>query len=158
MKPYKFIIAEDNYYEFITAAGTKYACYFLSYSSYFKEYKEIADNIFAFNIEVLEANNKTSTDTRIGLTIVEILKTFLNGLTNAVVYVCDSSDNKEMLRKYKFDSWFRQYDDGTIIKIDGHITVEDFNIYNAILIHKNNPKKNRFIKAFNDLNNSAEEK
>ena len=77
-------------------------------------------------------------------------------LTNAVVYVCDASDNKELFRKRKFDTWFREYDDGTIIKIDGHIAIEDFDIYNAILIHKDNPKKNRFIEAFNDLNNPEE--
>lgn len=47
---------------------------------------------------------------------------------------------------------FEQYDDGTIIKIDGHISFENFHILNAILIHKDNPKKNLFIEAFNDLN------
>jgi len=72
------------------------------------------------------------------------------------VYVCDASDSKELFRKKKFDSWFRQYDDGTIIKIDGHISFENFEICNAILIHKDNPRKNRFIEAFNDLNNQDE--
>lgn len=73
-----------------------------------------------------------------------------------LIYVCDASDSKELLRKRKFDVWFRQYDDGTIIKIDGHIAIENFEIYNAILIHKDNPKKNRFIEAFNDLNQQNE--
>ena len=152
MKPYKFTVTKDKYYEFITSAGTKYACYFLSYSSYFSAYKEIAANIYAFNIDILEKHGKVATDPRIGNTVVQILKTFLNGLTNAVVYVCDTTDSKEMMRMYKFDSWFRQYDDGTIIKVDGHIAVPNFNIHNAILIHKENQKKNRFIEAFNDLN------
>ncbi len=128
----------------------------MSYAEYFKEYKEIANNIYAFNIDVLQKGTTSTIDPRIGSTIVQIIKTFLNGLTNAVVYVCDASDNKELLRKRKFDTWFREYDDGTIIKIDGHISIEDFNIYNAILIHKDNPKKNRFIEAFNDLNNADE--
>jgi len=97
----------------------------------------------------------TVIDPRIGNTLVQIIKTFLNGLINAVVYVCDASDSKELLRKKKFDMWFRQYDDGTIIKIDGHIATKDFEIYNTILIHKDNPKKNRFIEAFNDLNSQG---
>ena len=156
MQPYKFVTVKDNYYEFTNAAGTKYACYFLSYANYFSEYKEIANNVYAFNIDVLQKGTTSIIDPRIGSTIVQIIKTFLNGLTNAVVYVCDASDNKELLRKRKFDAWFREYDDGTIIKIDGQISVEDFNIYNAILIHKDNPKKNRFIEAFNDLNNADE--
>ncbi len=156
MRPYKFSTVKDNYYEFSTSAGTKYACYFLSYAEFFSEYREIANNVFAFNIDMLEKGSSGIIDLRIGNTIVQIIKTFLNGLTNAVVYVCDASDSKELLRKRKFDTWFREYDDGTIIKIDGQISTKSFSIYNAILIHKDNPKKNRFIEAFNDLNNPDE--
>ena len=89
---------------------------------------------------------------------MEIVKQFLEGLENAVIYVCDSSDGRELLRKRKFDFWFRKYDDGTIIKIDGHIAIEDFHIYNTILIHKDNPLKNKFIEAFNDLNTTSSDK
>ena len=41
---------------------------------------------------------------------------------------------------------------------DGHISIPNFTLYNAILIHKDNPKKNRFIEVFNDLNNIDQEK
>ena len=153
MQPYKIIVVRNNYFEFTTANGTVYLCYFLSYSEYFKNYKEIAGNIYSFNVEVLKGRNTgISSDEKIGRTIIEIVKAFLSGLENAVVYVCDTSDGKELLRKRKFDQWFKKYDDGTIIKVDGHIAVPNFNIYNAILIHKENQKKNRFIEAFNDLN------
>ena len=155
MRPYKFSV-KDKYYEFSTAAGTRYACYFLSYANYFTEYKDIAENMFAFNIDILEKGTTGITDPRIGITVVKIIKTFLTGLTHAVIYVCDSGDRRELLRKRKFDNWFREYDDGTIIKINGHISTDDFDIYNAILIHKDNPKKNRFIEAFTDLNSIDE--
>ncbi len=159
MQPYKVIIVKHNYFEFTTVAGIKYACYFLSYAEYFKAYKEVAGNIYSYNIEVIESKKKSVTvDERTGFTIVEIVKKFLEGLENAVVYVCDTSDGRELLRKKKFDLWFRKYDDGTIIKVDGHIAVPNFNIYNAILIHKDNPKKNRFIEVFNDLNATDEYK
>ena len=156
MLPYKFTTVKDNYYEFTTTAGTKYACYFLSYENYFNDYKEISNHIYAFNLEVLTKGETIAIDPRIGKTLVQIITIFLNSLTNAVVYVCDASDSKEVFRKRKFDTWFRQYDDGTIIKIDGYISFENFEIFNAILIHKDNPKKNRFIEAFNDLNNQDE--
>jgi Family of unknown function (DUF6169) len=130
----------------------------LSYAEYFKAYKKVAGNIFSFNVEVMESKKGVSIDERTGLTIVAIVKKFLEGLENAVVYVCDTGDGRELLRKRKFDLWFRKYDDGTIIKVDGHIAVPDFNIYNAILIHKDNPKKNRFIEVFNDLNTTDENK
>ena len=159
MKPYRITIVQHNYFEFTTVAGTRYACYFLSYSEYFKEFKEVAGSIFSFNVDVLERRGKgTAFDERTGFTIVEIIKRFLQSLGNAVVYVCDTSDGRELLRKRKFDLWFRKYDDGTIIKVDGHIAVPNFNIYNAILIHKDNPKKNRFIEVFNYLNATDEGK
>lgn len=157
MQPYKIIVVRNDYFEFTTSAGIVYACYFLSYSEYFKEYKEIAGNFFSYNVEVIKGRKTgISSDERAGRTIIEIVKNFLGGLENAVVYICDASDGKELLRKRKFDHWFRKYDDGTIIKIDGHITIPDFNIYNAILIHKENQKKNRFIEAFTDLNESGD--
>lgn len=153
MQPYKIIVVRNNYFEFTTTTGIVYACYFLSYAEYFSEYEEIADNVYAFNVEIIKGRKTgISADERIARTIIEIIKTFLSALENAVVYVCDMSDGKELLRKRKFDQWFRKYDDGTIIKVDGHIAVPNFNIYNAILIHKENPRKNRFIEAFNDLN------
>ena len=157
MQPYKIIVVRNDYFEFTTSAGIVYACYFLSYTEYFKEYKEIAGNFFSYNVEVIKGRKTSiSSDERTGRTIIEIVKNFLAGLENAVVYVCDASDGKELLRKRKFDQWFKKYDDGTIIKVDGHITAPNFNIYNAILIHKENQKKNRFIEAFNDLNDSSE--
>jgi hypothetical protein len=159
LRLYKIVIVNNNYFEFTTVAGIKYACYFLSYAEYFKNYKEVADNIFSFNVEVLESKRKNiAADERTGFTIVEIVKHFLVSLESAVVYVCDTSDGKELLRKRKFDQWFRKYDDGTIIKVDGHITAPDLNIHNAILIHKDNPKKNRFIEVCNELNAADEEK
>jgi hypothetical protein len=159
LRPYKITIAKDNYFEFTTVAGIKYACYFLSYAEYFKDYKEIAGSIYSFNVEVLESKRKgPAPDERAGLTIVDVVKQFLEELENAVVYVCDTSDGRELVRKRKFDNWFKKYDDGTIIKVDGHIAVPNFNIYNTILIHKDNPKKNLFIKAFNDLNSPGHDK
>jgi hypothetical protein len=159
LQPYKIVIEKNNYFQFITTAGTKYACYFLSYAEYFKSYKEVASNIYSVNVEIIESKRRAvALDERTGLTIVEIVKRFLKGLEDVVVYVCDSSDGRELLRKRKFDLWFRKYDDGTVIKIDGHISVPNFNIYNAILIHKDNPKKNRFIEVFNELNATDDDK
>jgi hypothetical protein len=156
LQPYKTNIVRNNYFEFTTSDGTVYLCYFLSYSEYFKNYGEIAGNIFSFNVDIVRGRKTgISSDERVGRTIIEIVKGFLSGLENAVVYVCDTSDGRELLRKRKFDQWFRKYDDGTIIKVNGHIAVPNFNIYNAILIHKENQKKNKFIEAFNDLNESG---
>ncbi len=158
MQPYKVIRVKDNYHEFTTRAGIKYACYFLSYAGFFDEYQEIAGNVYGFNVQQISKGKKITVDSRIGYTIVSIVKAFLSELINAVIYVCDNADSRELMRKRKFDTWFKQYDDGSIIKIDGHIVYGDLDIYNSILIHKENQKKNRFIEAFTELNQATENK
>ena len=89
MKPYKVNVVEKNYYGFVTAAGIRYACYFLSYKEYFDSYKEISGNVYGFNVEVLKSNSTIILDERTGMTIIEIVKNFLSSLENAVIYVCD---------------------------------------------------------------------
>lgn len=159
MQPYKITVVKNNYYKFTTTAGITYACYFVSSSEYFKDYKDIADSIFNFNLELLDKKLRiASVDERISRTVIEIIKNFLEGAEDAVIYVCDSSDGKELLRKRKFDQWFKKYDDGSVIKIAGHVSLPDIDIYNALLIHKDNPRKNIFIEAFAGLNGVDEDK
>ncbi len=59
MRSYKITIVKHNYFEFTTMAGIKYACFFLSYAEYWKAYKEIADNTYSYNIEVIESKKKS---------------------------------------------------------------------------------------------------
>lgn len=160
MQPYKITVVKNNYYKFTTTADATYACYFVSSPEYFEDYKEIANKVFSFNLEILDKKKYTPTtiDERISRTVIKIIKDFLESIENAVIYVCDSSDGKELLRKRKFDQWFKKYDDGSVIKIAGHVSLPGIDIYNAILIHKDNPRKNIFIEAFSSLNGVDEEK
>ena len=97
-------------------------------------------------------------DERIGITVSKIISDYLIKNENAVIYICDSSDYKEHIRKRKFDSWFKKSDDGTIIKIDRKIAVAESVLYNSLLIHKDNQYKNSFIEAFIDLNEKSDNK
>ena len=159
MQPYSFNITKNNYYEFTSIAGNHYACYFVSMKDYLGEYPEISSDVFMFNIELMSnSKKKTDTDERLALTVVNILKRFLSSKEYAAVYVCDNIDNKHEARNRKFNVWFARFDDGSIIKIDNKVVIEKSVIYNSLLLHKDNPLKNRFIEAFIELNNTADNK
>lgn len=159
MQPYKVSIQKDYFYQFSTATGDSYACYFLSYKDYFRHYPLIADHVFSFNIDLIRKSGiKAEKDARLPITIVKILRDFLSEWQNAVVYICDSSDERHILRKRKFNAWFKQNDDGSIIKIDAELNIEGMEIFNTILVHKDNILKNIFIEAFLDFNRTNETK
>ena len=125
----------------------------------FTDYPLIAPFIYSFNLDVEKGKSKEQPlDERIGITVSKIISDYLIKNENAVIYICDSSDYKEHIRKRKFDSWFKKSDDGSIIKIDRKIAVAASVLHNSLLIHKDNPYKNSFIQAFIDLNEKNDNK
>lgn len=125
----------------------------------FSDYPVMAGNVYSFNIDVTEGDTSLSgEDERIGLTIVEVFRQFFARRENVAVYVCDSADERHLARKRKFDLWFWKYNDGSIIKEDGVALVEDMEILNSMLVHRDNPHCAEIIFAFKDLNARAGDK
>ena len=53
---------------------------------------------------------------------------FYSRKNNAIsIYICESSDGKELVRKRKFDQWFQEYNDDTFIKIDKNLIDKNYN-------------------------------
>lgn len=142
----------ERLYSFTTSNGCIYHCYFFDFYAAFSEYPNLAPKIFGFNLELkFKSQGKIGIDKRIAETVVNILKTFLDDKVNAVVYICNNSDQREKARFHKFTNWFRIYDDGSIIQLKGVIRAGNTNILNAMLIHKNNSQINQFIEAYEIL-------
>lgn len=72
--------------------------------------------------------------------------------------MCDSMDDRQYARKRKFDLWFYSYNDGSLIKEDGLAMIEGIEIYNAMILHKQNKQLTEIILAFKELNERAGEK
>jgi Family of unknown function (DUF6169) len=159
LSPYPLLEADDFSYLFISDEGITYHLYFLDYSYMFKDYPGLGENIYSFNIEVIDGDTAlTGGDEKIGLTIVEAFRIFFSRMENVAVYVCDNADERHLARKRKFDSWFWRYNDGSIIKEDGVAVVEDMEILNSLLVHRNNPHCAEIIFAFKELNARAGDK
>ena len=107
LSPYPLREADNFSYEFISETGITYHVYFLDYTYIFSEYPDLADNVYSFNIDVVEGDYTLSgEDERIGLTIVDVFRNFFKQHRNVAVYVCDSADERHLARKRKFDLWF----------------------------------------------------
>ena len=159
LSPYLLQENDEYSYEFLTEQGVRYSIYFLDYSFMFSDYPAIAQQVFSFNIDVLDGNADSSiTDDRIGITILEVFKLFFTKLENVVVYVCDSIDDRQLARKRKFDLWFWKYNDGSLLKEDGIALIEGVEIYNSLLLHKANKRLIEIIFAYKELNERAGDK
>ena len=156
---YPFTKLDDLSFEFITTQGTVYKAYFIAYAYLFSDYPEFAKDIYSFNLEIVtEGLPNQIPDDKIGQTVAVIFQHFLNSRHNVAVYICDSSDDRHLARKRKFDFWFWKYDDGSILKEDGLAVIAGMEIYNSILLHKQNPFADKIIAAFKTLNERADGK
>ena len=125
----------------------------------FYQYPSLAENIYTINIDVLEGDiDGTIEDDRIGVTVIEIFKLFFANIENAVIYICDSNDNRQYARKRKFDVWFNKYNNGNLLKENGIAVIEGTKILNTILVSSLHPKANEIITAFKTINRTAEQK
>lgn len=156
LNPYQ-LAEKDNYaFIFTTEQQIEYLIYFADYGYMFHDYPAIRDNIYTFNIDVMSGNPETVVeDERVGLTILEVFRSFFAKMDNVVVYVCDNLDAREYARKKKFDYWFWKYNDGSIIKEDGMAMIEGQQIINSMLLHKKNTHITEIILAFKELNERA---
>jgi Family of unknown function (DUF6169) len=157
LQQYPISRINEQLYSFTTSAGCIYHCYFFDSSTAFSDYPELAPKVFGFNLELSfkpEELNIVPPDKRIAATVTTILKAFLHEKENAVVYVCDNSDNREKARFHKFTNWFKIYNDGSIIQLKRVIRAGNTNILNALLIHIDNPLLNDFIEAYEILTGS----
>lgn len=125
----------------------------------FSDFPVIAENVFSFNIDVLDGDADSSvTNDRIGVTILEVCKLFLTKLENVVVYVCESIDVRQLARKRKFDLWFWKYNERSLLKEDGITLIEGVEICNSLLLHKANKRLTEIILAYKELNERAGDK
>jgi Family of unknown function (DUF6169) len=87
-----------------------------------------------------------------------IVGNFLEARNNAMVYVCDNSDGKEVARARKFKSWFDYYEHPAhhIIRITQSFEVGGMTIHSAMLIHNKNKRKMEFVDAYFSLVNEED--
>jgi Family of unknown function (DUF6169) len=153
----------NEQYDFIFTGGKSNSYLFdtdygITYEVKFKSFDYLFDNdlfkyiTYEFVIEIFSKSNDTEpppSDERIPSTIAAIFYDFLDKQTETVVvYVCDSSDGRQMARHRKFSGWFSYFDRGSYIKVDFVLAENDERIPVSLLLHRKNPYKGLIIEEF----------
>lgn len=157
--PYPLLENDEYTYEFVTDQGIRYLIFFIDYSALFEAWPEISPYVYMFNIDVIDGDPDNGvTDERIGVTVLQVFNTFFSKVRNIAVYICDSTDERHLARKRKFDFWFWKYNNGKLLKEDGMAVVDGQIIYNAMLLHKENEHLTDIILAYKELNERSSSK
>lgn len=149
---YDFIGGENNSYAFVTKIGIAYEIKFKP-SNYINLFDDnVSDFIFEFVIKVAinETGKNPPLDVVVSETIAEIFKQFLlKHDNNIAIYICDSADGRQELRRRKFDEWYYKYQDKTFAKMNETLMDSDGNKYLiSMILQTKNPRRVEIVEAF----------
>ena len=153
---FEFLGGVNNVYNFITVHEVVYAIKFKPSAYIFPQHVSFAEYIFEFSLILIfrpEGKLKIASDHRIPKTVLAIFFNFFERCSNNVcVYICDSSDSKQFVRKKKFDRWYNDFNTGGFSKLDEVLIDSKGGQYPvAVILKSNNPFKLEVFKAFSEL-------
>lgn len=131
--PYEVKLSRKSFYVFQTEQN-------ISYSISFSEEYEIGGCMsYQFSIDNI-GHVHGSYDNKIKDTIIAIIEDFFIENQDVLLYICDTSDNRETARNRLFLRWFKQCSTGKYTICTADSKVEDTNFYMAIIVDNNNSK------------------
>ena len=143
LHPYNYSQCNELMYEFTTIHGDVYVAYFIDMAVYSPHF----NNVYTFNFESRNEVNSPQ-DERIADTICSIVGTIFEDNKNAVIIICDNTDNREQGRNRLFQQWYSRINNTSICKVDKQYHSEDYDIYSSLLIHADNPDLGNIVEAF----------
>lgn len=144
---------EDNVFVFRTKNDIFYKVYFKPSPYLFKNESLIyANDLYEFVIDAFALNSKDKIvfDINVSTTIADIINLFYTEKAKTIcIYICDSHDNRQLIRQRKFSDWFYKYSPPGIFKTDYTIVDSLGNSFpTSIIINKDNPYFNEIIEKF----------
>ena len=152
---FSFENGADNSYIFQIVAGIIYEIKFKP-SPYLFSNALFANYTYEFSLALIykPPDYINLPDILLAPTVINIFLDFYNRFdnNNITVYICDSLDYKQHVRKRKFDTWFNEYNKGMFVKLDEEIKDTDGIEYPvAIIIKPLNPYRQQIFEAFISL-------
>ena len=150
--PFDEIAGPVTAYSFETTQAIVYTIAFIPTPYLLGEGSVFAPYIYELAIKVSQNNtNKRPPFDRLTARTVAVIFDYFyrrNDLT-VILYICDSSDNRQLLRHSAFNRWFRDFKGQEYVKIDEILADTKGDVYPVSLILKdNNPHKIQIIEAF----------
>ncbi len=152
---FTFIGGNNNSYIFETKNGIVYEIKFKPSPYLLSENKNYSNLIYEFVIDVaINLTHKTPPlDSTVSNTVAEIFKEFfVKNTYNICIYICDSADGKQEIRRRKFDDWFYKYQTESFFKLDEVLVDSNKNRFPiSLVILRKNPYFKEIILAFADI-------
>ncbi|MEI7587740.1 DUF6169 family protein [Runella sp.] len=153
---FNFLGGTDNIYSFQTKNEFAYEILFRPTPYLFGINSINSKFIYELIIRVARNNSSKKSppfDQLVSPTIAEIFTNFYeNAPKTIVIYICDSSDNRQLIRQAKFSRWFEYFDKNNFTKLDDSIRDSGGIIYPVSLIVKsNNPHKKAILLDFLEM-------
>ncbi len=150
LSPYNFVFIANvsNSYLFETDYNVAYEIKFKPFDYLFLD-KEFGKYAYEFVIEVFSKPKGIGVpkDAKIAITIAAIFDDFFERQTETVaIYICDSSDGKQMARHRKFSTWFASFGNEKYLKVDFLLDEETVPV--SLVLQHINPYKDQIIREF----------
>ena len=147
----------NNTFVFETNADILYGVKFKP-SEYIIPNKAYSNSIFEMTIEILDipAGKKLYPDKIIPPTIATIIKDFFYKIHQPILmYICDSSDDKQLVRHRKFNQWFEEFAGAQLAKTE-LIFIDNFQkrFPVSLFLEINHPNRQEILDLFFDEANN----
>ena len=142
ISPYLVKQADDGDYVFQTSKGVVYGIGFL--------YNEPLGECETFQLSISNQNKvHASYDPDVKITIVAIVNEFFRQNLDGLLYMCDTSDNREAARNRLFLRWFEESSAPNRFLIrTASAEIEGQGFYAAIIVEIRNPRASAVIADF----------
>ncbi len=147
---FRFTGGDSNTYVFETGSGSSYEITFKPSGYLFDEQDAFRDDVYEFSINLISHKSARLplTDPLIAPTVVGVFQDFHDKHGLVVIYICDSSDNRQLVRYRKFGIWFHRYRHLGFIKMDVEIDDPRGTIYTSLLMHRQYRYRDEAVLAF----------
>ncbi len=81
---------------------------------------------------------------------------FLDEKRKAFVYICDSSDSRELARRRKFDLWFAKYSKDLFAKCEYEMVFKEEKIYSSMVVPLENKIWPNYLVTYHQLTSRIE--
>lgn len=142
--PYWVIQLDDMQFRFRTSAGIVYHVVFYP-DSYFMPGS-------AYHFYISSTDIHAPKDPSVFTVISLVIEEFFRVDSSIMLYICDSSDKRELTRANLYKRWFENYSKkDCLILRTAEIQLKEHNIYSGLVIRKDNPMSAIIIKAFDNF-------
>ena len=143
-------------YNFTTKNDILYRVAFVVDETFSSISNEAIKNVYQLVIEKVGESIEPF-DSRVSCTIEQMIKKFFNDVSNSVIYVCSSDDNKELLRFKVFERWYLKSPHRVVIEKINRVLQLSLSpnkthlIYTSLMFHKNNPNKAKLLEIYENM-------